>query len=65
MLAKKQWQVNLLETVMPKNIVSERHTFTNTTSQVVIDSQRINNIKMFGNKRLALIFLTARENSIH
>ena len=43
----------------------ESNTLTDTTTKIVICTQRIDDIKIFGNKGLLLIFLPARKDSIH
>jgi len=46
-------------------ISRNQHTFADTTTKVIVDTQRINNIEMLGDKWLPLIFLATRENSIN
>lgn len=45
--------------------ICDQHTFADTTAKVIVDTQRINDIEMLGNKGLTLIFLTTGEHSIN
>lgn len=45
--------------------ICDQHTFADTTAKIIVDTQRINDIEMLGNKGLTLIFLTTGENSIN